>query len=294
MNTQVINENQQGKIIDGKGIAKQLRHETKEKVENRLAKGQRRPGLAVVIIGEDPASQVYVRNKRRACDEVGFISKGYDLPSDTTQEKLLELIDQLNQDITIDGILVQLPLPEHINETDVVERIKPDKDVDGFHPFNIGRLLQKNPQLRPCTPKAITTLLQHTSSNLKGKHAVIVGASNIVGRPLILELLLPKCTVTVCHSGTTDLEQQIARADIVVAAVGKPEFVKGHLIKEGAIVIDVGINRMANGKLIGDVEYEKAKERASAITPVPGGVGPMTIATLIDNTLYAAETLHPW
>jgi methylenetetrahydrofolate dehydrogenase (NADP+)/methenyltetrahydrofolate cyclohydrolase len=279
-------------IIDGKAIANDLKAQLKQATDARISQGLRRPGLAVVLVGDDPASQVYVGSKRRSCEQVGFISKAFDRPASTTQEELLNLIDTLNTDNEIDGILVQLPLPEHINTEAVIERIVPHKDVDGFHPYNIGRLAQRTPVLRPCTPKGIITLLNNTKENLKGKEAVVVGASNIVGRPMALELLLAGCTTTVCHRFTTNLEDQVRRADILVVAVGKPHFIPGDWVKEGAMVIDVGINRLDNGKLTGDVEYDVAKEKAAWITPVPGGVGPMTVATLLENTLYAAENLH--
>lgn len=280
------------KIIDGKGIAARIRTQVKSGVGARIKQGLRPPGLAVVLIGENAASQIYVRNKRKACDEVGFLSRSYDLPSDTAQQQLLELIDTLNEDDTIDGILVQLPLPDHFQEEQVIERIRPDKDVDGFHPYNVGRLAQRLPLLRPCTPKGIMALLASTGEDLYGKHAVIVGASNIVGRPMTLELLLGGATTTTCHRFTKDLPHHVGQGDIVVAAVGKPGIVQGEWIKEGAIVIDVGINRQADGSLTGDIGFEAAAERASWITPVPGGVGPMTVATLLENTLYAAEELH--
>jgi methylenetetrahydrofolate dehydrogenase (NADP+)/methenyltetrahydrofolate cyclohydrolase len=279
-------------IIDGKAIANDLKAQLKQATDARISQGLRRPGLAVVLVGDDPASQVYVGSKRRSCEQVGFISKAFDRPASTTQEELLNLIDTLNTDNEIDGILVQLPLPEHINTEAVIERIVPHKDVDGFHPYNIGRLAQRTPVLRPCTPKGIITLLNSTKENLKGKEAVVVGASNIVGRPMALELLLAGCTTTVCHRFTTNLEDQVRRADILVVAVGKPHFIPGNWVKEGAMVIDVGINRLDNGKLTGDVEYDVAKDKAAWITPVPGGVGPMTVATLLENTLYAAENLH--
>jgi methylenetetrahydrofolate dehydrogenase (NADP+) / methenyltetrahydrofolate cyclohydrolase len=280
------------KIIDGKAVAADLKQQLKLATTERLAEGKRRPGLAVVLIGANPASQVYVGSKRKSCEEIGFKSEAYDLPETTSEEELLSLIDTLNQDDEIDGILVQLPLPQHISAETVIERIAPHKDVDGFHPYNIGRLAQRNPQLRPCTPKGVITLLRTTGVELKGLEAVVVGASNIVGRPMALELLLAGCTTTVCHRWTNNLEAQVRRADLLVVAVGKPNFIPGEWIKQGAIVIDVGINRLDNGKLTGDVEFEKAKEKASWITPVPGGVGPMTVATLLENTLFAAETLH--
>ncbi len=280
------------KIIDGKAIAQSVRHEVATKVQQRIAAGLRAPGLAVVLVGEDPASQVYVGSKRRACEEVGFISRSYDLPVETNQQALLDLIDELNQDATVDGILVQLPLPAHIDSTLVIERIQPDKDVDGFHPYNVGRLAQRIPALRPCTPKGIMTLIQNTGVDTYGLNAVIVGASNIVGRPMTLELLLAGCTTITTHRFTKDLESFVRQADLLVVAVGKAEFIPGEWIKPGAIVIDVGINRLADGRLVGDVAYAAAAERASFITPVPGGVGPMTVASLIENTLEACEQYH--
>ncbi len=280
------------KIIDGKAIASQIRQNVKQRVGKRLAEGIRAPGLAVILVGQDPASEVYVNSKRKDCAEVGFVSKSHDLPEDTTQAALLALIEQLNVDDQIDGILVQLPLPKHIDPKTVIETIHPNKDVDGFHPYNIGRLTQRTPLLRPCTPYGIMTLLEHTGAKIQGMEAVVVGASNIVGRPMGLELLLAGCTVTTCHRFTKNTHEHVSRADIVVVAVGKPGIVKGEWIKSGAIVIDVGINRNESGKLIGDVDYDAAAKRASWITPVPGGVGPMTRATLLQNTLYAAESLH--
>ena len=277
------------RILYGKKIAQELRAEIKQRVDRRLASGKRPPGLAVLKVGHEAASEVYVRNKREACAEAGFISFDYDLPLDTSQEKLLSHIDQLNTDPNVDGILVQLPLPKHIDQTIVIERISPTKDVDGFHPYNIGRLAQRIPRLRPCTPYGVMRLLQTIGEALEGKEAVVVGASNIVGRPMSLELLLAGCTVTTCHRYTRNLPGHVARADVLVVAVGKPGMVKGDWIKPGAIVIDVGINRQPDGKLVGDVEFETARQRAGWITPVPGGVGPMTVATLLLNTLEAAE-----
>jgi methylenetetrahydrofolate dehydrogenase (NADP+)/methenyltetrahydrofolate cyclohydrolase len=247
------------------------------------------PGLAVVLVGENPASQVYVRNKRRTTEAVGMRSFAHDLPADTSQAALLDLIDRLNADPAVSGILVQLPLPKHIDEELVTERIDPGKDVDGFHPYNIGRLVLKRPTLRPCTPYGCMTLLKDTGEDLVGMHAVVIGQSNIVGRPMALELLMERCTVTICHSKTRDLPGMVRQADIIVAGVGKANFVEGDWVKEGAIVIDVGINRGADDKLCGDVDFAAASKRASWITPVPGGVGPMTIATLLANTLRAAE-----
>ncbi|QAY87128.1 bifunctional methylenetetrahydrofolate dehydrogenase/methenyltetrahydrofolate cyclohydrolase FolD [Pseudomonas arsenicoxydans] len=279
-------------LIDGKSIAASLRQQIAKRVTERREQGLRTPGLAVILVGSDPASQVYVSHKRKDCEEVGFISQAYDLPSETTQEALADLIDRLNEDAAIDGVLLQLPLPAHLDASKLLERIRPDKDVDGFHPYNVGRLAQRIPLLRPCTPKGIMTLLESTGANLYGMDAVIVGASNIVGRPMAMELLLAGCTVTVTHRFTQDLAGHVGRADLVVVAAGKPGLVKGEWIKEGAIVIDVGINRQEDGKLVGDVVYETALPRAGWITPVPGGVGPMTRACLLENTLYAAETLH--
>ncbi|SJZ30630.1 bifunctional methylenetetrahydrofolate dehydrogenase/methenyltetrahydrofolate cyclohydrolase FolD [Pantoea eucalypti] len=280
------------KIIDGKTIAQQVRVEVAEKVKQRLAAGKRAPGLAVVLVGENPASQIYVASKRRACEEVGFHSRSYDLPATAREAELLELIDKLNQDGEIDGILVQLPLPAGIDNVKVLERITPDKDVDGFHPYNVGRLCQRAPTLRPCTPRGIVTLLERYNIDTYGLNAVVVGASNIVGRPMSMELLLAGCTTTVTHRFTKDLRHHIEHADLLVVAVGKPGFIPGDWIKPGAIVIDVGINRLESGKVVGDVDYDSASARASYITPVPGGVGPMTVATLIQNTLQACEEFH--
>jgi methylenetetrahydrofolate dehydrogenase (NADP+)/methenyltetrahydrofolate cyclohydrolase len=277
------------KIIDGKGIATTIKHEVRVAVDRRVQGGGRRPGLAVVLVGSNAASQVYVRNKRRSCEEAGLHSVAHDLPESTTEAELLALIARLNADDSIDGILVQLPLPKQIRSRPVIEAIDPAKDVDGFHPYNLGRLVQREPLLRPCTPYGVMELLQRSGVKLAGASAVIVGASNIVGRPMMLELLLAGATTTVCHSRTTDLAAQVGRADILVAAVGQPGMVRGHWVKPGAVVIDVGINRLDDGRLVGDVDYEPAAERASWITPVPGGVGPMTVAMLMKNTLEAAE-----
>jgi len=279
-------------IIDGRQVASEVRAGVARRVDERAAEGHRAPGLAVVLVGSDPASSIYVRNKRRACDEAGIRSFSFDLDADTPQHELLERIDALNADPEVDGILVQLPLPDHINSGTVIERIDPAKDVDGFHPYNIGRLAQRIPVLRPCTPRGVMNLLDHTGEEIKGRDAVIVGASNIVGRPMALELLMAGATVTVCHRFTRDLAEQVGRADLVVAAAGKPGLVQGEWIREGAIVIDVGMNRLEDGALCGDVGFDAAAERASWITPVPGGVGPMTVATLLHNTLLAAEYLH--
>lgn len=279
-------------LIDGKVIAKQVRQHVAAYVDSLKEADKRCPGLAVVLVGSDAASQVYVANKRKACEEVGFVSRSFDLPADTSQEALLSLIDELNYDDEIDGILVQLPLPAGLNAELILERILPQKDVDGFHPYNIGRLAQRIPALRPCTPKGIMTMIEATKRPVKGLDAVIVGASNIVGRPMSLELLLAGCTVTTCHKFTQDLQAHVRRADLVVVAVGKPNFIPGDWIKEGAIVIDVGINRLSDGSLVGDVDFEKARTRAGWITPVPGGVGPMTVASLIENTLEAYVKYH--
>ena len=275
-------------IISGTQLASQIKSNVAQQISQYVAQGKRAPSLAVILVGADPASQVYVGSKRKSCAEIGITSKSYDLPETTTEQALLELIKELNQDNTVDGILVQLPLPKHIDSTKVIEQISPEKDVDGFHPYNVGRLCQRIPTLRACTPYGVMKLLETTGISFYGKHAVIVGASNIVGRPMALELLLAGCTVTVTHRFTEDLASHIRQADILVVAVGKPKFIKGEWIKEGAVVVDVGINRL-EGKLVGDVEFEVAAQRASYITPVPGGVGPMTVAMLMQNTLSAYE-----
>ena len=277
-------------VISGSALAKSVKAEVAQKIEQHIAQGKRAPGLAVILVGADPASQVYVGSKRKSCEELGIVSKSYDLPETTMEIDLLKLIDQLNADESIDGILVQLPLPKHIDSTKVIERIAPHKDVDGFHPYNVGRLCQRIPTLRACTPYGVMKLLETTGRNLHGQHAVIVGASNIVGRPMALELLLAGCTVTVTHRFTKELEHHVRQADILVVAVGKPEFIDGDWVKDGAIVIDVGINRCEDGKLRGDIQYDKAIKHAAFITPVPGGVGPMTVAMLMFNTLLAYET----
>jgi methylenetetrahydrofolate dehydrogenase (NADP+)/methenyltetrahydrofolate cyclohydrolase len=279
------------RIIDGKSIATTVRQQVRAQIEERLEAGKRRPGLAVVLVGNDPASEIYVRNKRRACEEAGLLSLSYDLSPETSQQELLDLIDGLNADARIDGILVQLPLPEQINAETVIERIRPDKDVDGFHPYNVGCLALRVPQLRPCTPRGIITLLDSIGESYFGREAVVVGVSNHVGRPMVLELLLAGATVTGCHRFTRDLQSHVEAAEILVVAAGKPGLVPGEWIRPGATVIDVGIHRTELG-LIGDVVFETAKQRAAWITPVPGGVGPMTVATLLQNTLEAAETLH--
>ncbi|WGE63634.1 bifunctional methylenetetrahydrofolate dehydrogenase/methenyltetrahydrofolate cyclohydrolase FolD [Actinobacillus equuli subsp. haemolyticus] len=275
-------------IISGTAVAKQVKTNIAEQIQTYTAQGKRKPGLAVILVGMDPASQVYVNSKRKSCAEIGIESKSYDLSAETSEAELLAIIEQLNHDDSVDGILVQLPLPKQIDATKVTEAIVPHKDVDGFHPYNVGRLCQKIPTLRSCTPYGVMKLLENIGVNLAGLHAVVVGASNIVGRPMAMELLLAGCTVTVTHSRTKDLAYHVSQADIVVAGVGKPNFVKGEWIKDGAIVIDVGINRV-DGKLVGDVEYATAEPKASFITPVPGGVGPMTVAMLMQNTLQAYE-----
>lgn len=278
-------------LIDGKKISQQHIEAVAQAVKTRQEKGLHTPCLAVVLVGDDPASAVYVRNKKLTCQKSGIESRSYELPSETTQDDLLKLVDELNGDPAVDGILVQLPLPAHIDSQAVLERIEPHKDVDGFHPYNVGRLVVKMPLMRPCTPKGVMTLLEAYGIDPKGKKAVVVGASNIVGRPQALELLLSRATVTICHSATQNLADEVAAADILVVGVGIPNFVKGEWVKPGAVVIDVGINRLDDGSLCGDVEFDVAKERASMITPVPGGVGPMTIATLLENTVHAAS-LH--
>lgn len=280
-------------ILDGKALSEQILQQVRQRVEVRLTEGKRAPALAVILVGAEPASAIYVRSKRRSCQTAGVRSVSHDLPATISQEELLALIDSLNDDPEIDGILVQLPLPKHIDSETVIERIHPDKDVDGFHPYNIGRLALRIPVLRPCTPHGVMTLLKTTGDDLKGKHAVIVGASNIVGRPMGLELLLAGCTVTTTHRFTRDLQSFVSQAEILVVAVGKPKFIQGAWIREGATVIDVGINRLADGSICGDIEYETARQRAAWITPVPGGVGPMTVATLLENTLSAAERHAP-
>jgi methylenetetrahydrofolate dehydrogenase (NADP+)/methenyltetrahydrofolate cyclohydrolase len=277
------------RILDGKAVAARVTEEIAVRVAARVASGRPMPGLAVVLVGENAASKVYVRSKRRTTDAVGMRSFAHDLPATAPEAELLALIDRLNADAAVSGILVQLPLPRHIAAEKVVERIDVRKDVDGFHPYNVGRLVLKTPTLRPCTPYGCMRLLAETGEDLVGKHAVVIGQSNIVGRPMALELLMARCTVTICHSATRDLPGLVRQADIVVAGVGKPRFVRGDWIKPGAIVIDVGINRGDDGKLVGDVDFDAAKERAAWITPVPGGVGPMTIAMLLSNTLRAAE-----
>jgi methylenetetrahydrofolate dehydrogenase (NADP+)/methenyltetrahydrofolate cyclohydrolase len=277
------------KRLDGKAIAAQLRQHIQQQIQTRLEQGLRPPGLAVILVGDHPASQIYVRQKQNACQEVGIVSKIWSLSTAVSSAELLDLLNQLNENNEIDGILVQLPLPSHIDSELAIEQIVPHKDVDGFHPYNVGRLALRMPLLRSCTPKGIMTLLAHTQVNLEGLDAVIIGQSHIVGRPMALELLAARCTITVCHSRTRQLADKVRQADIVVAAVGKPNLIQGDWIKPGAIVIDVGMNRLADGKLVGDVDFASASQPASWITPVPGGVGPMTVASLLENTLQAAQ-----
>jgi len=276
------------KIIDGKAIAAEIRQEIAADVTALKARGVT-PGLAVVLVGEDPASRVYVTMKEKACEQAGIFSDEHKLPAETTEAQLLALIDELNNDARIDGILVQLPLPDHIDEGKVLEAISPAKDVDGFHPYNVGRLVTGNPLFQPCTPYGVMKMLEHTGVDLTGKEVVVVGRSNIVGKPVALMCLAQHATVTLCHSRTKDLPAKVAMADVLIAAVGRAEMIKGAWIKPGAIVIDVGVNRVGEKKLVGDVEFAAAKERAAAITPVPGGVGPMTITMLLFNTVEGAK-----
>jgi len=277
-------------ILDGKTLSERIVDELKQRVDDLLASGKRAPALAVILVGDDPASSIYVRNKRRACERAGVHSVSHDLPSSTTQTELLALIDQLNANPTVDGILVQMPLPPQIDPETVIERIHPDKDVDGFHPYNIGRLAVRMPTLRSCTPMGVMTLLKTVHADMRGLNALVVGASNHVGRPMGLELLMEGCTVTTANSQTRNLPVLALQADIVVVAVGRPNLVKGEWIREGATVADVGINRLPDGRICGDVEFAVAAERAAWITPVPGGVGPMTVASLLQNTLQAYES----
>ena len=276
-------------IINGKEISAQIRAEISQKVKEYNAKTGKLPGLAVVIVGENPASQVYVRNKKKACEQVGFNSWVYEMPENTTQEELNALVDKLNNEENVHGILVQLPLPKHLNEEEIILRIKPEKDVDAFHPYNVGRITIGNPKFLPCTPAGIMELLHRSNIEISGKECVVIGRSNIVGKPMALLLLSENGTVTVCHSKTRDLKEVCRRADILVVAIGKADFVTADMVKEGAVVIDVGMNRNAEGKLTGDVDFESVSRVASYITPVPGGVGPMTITMLLQNTLRAAE-----
>jgi methylenetetrahydrofolate dehydrogenase (NADP+)/methenyltetrahydrofolate cyclohydrolase len=277
------------KIIDGKALAAGIKRQLRERVDARVAAGRRRPGLAVVQVGTHSASRVYVRNKRRACEEVGVESFAHDLPAETTEAGLFALIDRLNADPAVDGILVQLPLPSHIDSTRVIERIHPDKDVDGFHPYNIGRLTQRIPRLRPCTPYGVIQMLKSVGETFYGRHAVVVGVSNIVGRPMTLELLLAGATVTATHRFTKELAAHVGMAEILVVAAGKPGLVQGEWVREGATVIDVGINHLPDGRIVGDCDQEAVARRAAWLSPVPGGVGPMTIAMLLENTLTAVE-----
>jgi methylenetetrahydrofolate dehydrogenase (NADP+)/methenyltetrahydrofolate cyclohydrolase len=276
------------RLIDGRTIAREIRDEVRSRIDDRRRHGHRAPGLAVVLVGNDPSSRIYVRNKRTACEEVGILSRDHDLPEATSEQDLLALIADLNGDPSIDGILVQLPLPRHISEPTVIEHINPIKDVDGFHPYTVGRLAQRIPMLRPCTPYGVMTLLQRIGVDPKGQHAVVVGASNHVGRPLALELLLAGATTTVAHRFTRDLRACVTSADILAVAVGKPGLIPGDWVKPGSTVLDIGITRLPDGRLAGDVDFEGARQRAAWITPVPGGVGPMTVATLLQNTLTAA------
>ena len=280
------------RLIDGRALAGTVKGGVRAQIGALAARGGRRPGLAVVRVGDDPASAVYVRGKRRACEEVGVLSLAYDLPGTTSEVQLLALIDALNHDARVDGILVQLPLPEQIGRTAVIERIVPAKDVDGFHPYNIGRLAQRIPVMRPCTPYGVIRLLESIGAPFKGQNAVVVGASNIVGRPMSLELLLTGATATVCHRFTVDLREHVSRADILIVAAGKPGLIPGEWVRPGCIVIDVGMNRLPEGHLVGDVGFAAARERAAWITPVPGGVGPMTVAMLMHNTLEASLRLQ--
>jgi methylenetetrahydrofolate dehydrogenase (NADP+)/methenyltetrahydrofolate cyclohydrolase len=280
------------RLIDGRALAGTVKGGVRAQIGALAARGGRRPGLAVIRVGDDPASAVYVRGKRRACEEVGVLSLAYDLPGTTSEVQLLALIDALNHDARVDGILVQLPLPEQIGRTAVIERILPAKDVDGFHPYNIGRLAQRIPVMRPCTPYGVIRLLESIGAPFKGQNAVVVGASNIVGRPMSLELLLTGATATVCHRFTVDLREHVSRADILIVAAGKPGLIPGEWVRPGSIVIDVGMNRLPEGHLVGDVGFAAARERAAWITPVPGGVGPMTVAMLMHNTLEASLRLQ--
>lgn len=275
-------------LLDGRVLSSLRRNELKIRVQHHVQQGQRAPGLAVVLIGTDPASTIYVTNKRKACEEVGITSHSYDLPAETSQQELLQLITELNDSDLIDGILIQLPLPKHINETEIIEHIKPEKDVDGFHPYNLGRLAQRNPLLRPCTPLGIMNLLHHYQIEVKRKHAVVIGASNIVGRPMSLELLLAGATVTVCHKFTQNLHKLVQIADMVVVATGKMDVIDAEWLNENQILIDVGMHRLNDGSIRGDVDFNKAVNKVAWITPVPGGVGPMTIVSLLENTMLAA------
>ena len=277
------------KIIDGKAISKAVREEIAADVVAFKEKHGAAPGLAVIIVGNDPASQVYVRNKKRACEEVGFYSESYELPEDTRQEELVALVERLNNDDNINGILVQLPLPKHLNETEILLKIRPEKDVDAFHPYNVGKIMIGNHDFLPCTPAGVMVLLERSGVEIAGKKCVVIGRSNIVGKPMAMLLLHANGTVTICHSRTQNLKEICRDADILVASIGKPEFVTGDMVKDGAVVVDVGINRLESGRLVGDVSFSEVEPKASYITPVPGGVGPMTITMLLKNTLTAAQ-----
>ena len=278
-------------ILDGRACAEKVKARVKENIRLLQEKGLPSPGLAVILVGNDPASDIYVTHKERACRVVGIRSTVYRMPATVTESALVLKIDECNHDPKINGILLQLPLPPHIDPANLLERIRPEKDVDGFHPYNLGRLVQRRPALRPCTPYGVMTLLKETAENLKGKHAVVIGASNIVGRPMALELLLAKCTVTVCHRFTKDLKKYVKEADLLITAIGKPGVIQSAWIKSGTIVIDVGFSRLNSNKIIGDIDFETAKEKASWITPVPGGAGPMTVATLLANTIQTIKAV---
>ncbi|AAZ40944.1 5,10-methylene-tetrahydrofolate dehydrogenase [Candidatus Blochmanniella pennsylvanica str. BPEN] len=280
------------KIIDGKYVSEKIKQEIAKQVRKNMNSGKRAPGLAMILVGHNPISQIYVTNKKKACEQVGLISFLYTLPITATENEIFQLIETLNNDNRIDGILIQLPLPNKLNKINVLEHIAPDKDVDGFHPYNVGRLCQRSPTLRPCTSRGIITLLEWYNIDMFVLHAVVVGASNIVGRPMTMELLLAGCTVSVTHRFTQNLKIYIENADLLIVAVGQANFIPGSWIKQGAIVIDVGINRLNNGNIVGDVHFSSAYERAAYITPVPGGVGPMTVVTLIQNTLQAYDDHH--
>jgi len=279
-------------LIDGVATAKAVKQQVRQEIKALQDSGLPQPGLHVILVGDNPASATYVKHKQRACKEVGIHSECIRLPSNTSAQALARVIDECNNNPAVHGILLQLPLPEHIDPNPLLERIAPDKDVDGFHPYNLGRLTQRRPRLRPCTPFGVITLLNNIDTNIIGKHAVVVGASNIVGRPMALELLLAKCTVTICHRFTNHLDKEIANADILISATGKPGLIKSEWLKPGVIVIDVGFSRLSNGTISGDLEFDTARERASWITPVPGGVGPMTVATLLQNTVHALKLQH--
>ena len=280
-------------ILDGRSVASIIQNNLKKSVTKHLQSGNRAPSLAVILVGDDPASHTYVNHKRHACAELGFRSLAYNVSKNITEKELLSLLEELNVDIAVDGILVQLPLPAHINKDRIIESINPSKDVDGFHPYNFGKLAQGNPYLRPCTPLGIIELLNYYKIPLVSKHAVIVGASNIVGRPMALEFLLAKSTVTICHQSTINLEQHVRNADILVVATGKPDIINPEWLHKDLVLVDVGIHRLQDGALRGDIDFKRAKERVAWITPVPGGVGPMTISMLLHNTLLAARIIAP-